>query len=317
LRRRVAEVIAGSGLSPAAIEDWEQTAVEYGRASRYRHPQALLDELTADFAEIYSHLQQHHPSSALRRLTRVTAQMAGLVFLTLIKLDEQVAARSWARTARVAACEAGDPMLQSWVLAQEAFVHYYSSRYIEALAVARHAQDIVGRLPCIGAVLAAALEARVHGRLSRGDDARAAIGAAEGALSALDAESVTASAFGYNEAQLRFHEGNALTHLGDVENAWRAQQRALELYPDSDYLDRTLVRLDRASCLVHDGDPTGALVYATQALTSCVEEERRGLLTIRGRAILRSLPPTVRALPAGRDLRDLLMITSGAEGVDE
>jgi hypothetical protein len=55
--------------------------------------------------------------TVLRRLTRVTAQIAGLMLLTLIKLDVPLAARNWARTARVAADEAGDPAIR------RSFVH--------------------------------------------------------------------------------------------------------------------------------------------------------------------------------------------------
>jgi len=146
----------------------------------------------------------------------------------------------------------------------------------------------------VGGALAAALEARALGKMHRSEDACKAIGAAEVILSQLDAESVIASAFGYNEAQLRFHEGNALTHLHDMEPAWRAQQRALDLYPESDYLDRTLVRLDRAACLAQDGDLSGAMGYATEAFVELSEEERQGLLTTRGREILRGLPSSAR-----------------------
>ena len=314
LRRQVNEAISTSGLSAAAAEDWEQTAQVYGRATRYQEPTRLLGELTADFTELCVQLQRRHSVSTLRCLIGVTAQLAGLMFLTLTKLGKQDAARSWARTARVAACEAGDPALQSWVRAQEAFVHYYAGRYGEALAVAGHARDLVGGSPCVGAALAAALEARAFGKLHRAGDARIAIGAAEAILSSLDEKSLVASAFGYNEAQLRFHEGNAWTHLGDTERAWQAQQRALELYPDSDYLDRTLVQLDRAICVANDGDPTGAIAHATEALTSCSEDERRGLLTARGREFLRMFPGT--AFPARRDLRELLMTTSSPEGTE-
>jgi transcriptional regulator with XRE-family HTH domain len=315
LRWQVTEAVTATELSPAAVDDWEQTAIEHGRATRHSQPAALLGNIAADFAELCSQLRRRQSSSTLRSLTRVTAQLAGLMFLTLIKLDEQDAARSWARTARVAAQEAGDPMLQSWVRAQEAYVHYYSGRYGEALAVAHHAQALVGGSPCVGAVLAAALEARALGKVRRGKDARVAIGAAEAILGALDAESVTASAFGYNEAQMRFHEGNALTHLRDIEGAWLAQQRALELYPDSDYLDRALVRLDRASCLAQDGDPSEAMRYATEALVSLTDEERQGLLTVRGREVLRSLPPAAQVMPAAKDFQGLL-ITSAPNGAD-
>jgi transcriptional regulator with XRE-family HTH domain len=316
LRRQVTETITSSGIGPAAVEDWEQTVLDHGRATRYRPPAALLVDLAHDFTELCGQMQVRHSSLTLRRLTRVVAQMAGLMFLTLIKLDEQDAARSWARVARIAAREAGDPTLQSWVRAQEAFVHYYSDRYGEALAVARHARNLVSGRACVGGALAAAIEARTLGRLDRREEALACIGTAEGILSGLDREAVIESAFGYNEAQLRFHEGNTLTHLADTGEAWRAQQRALALYPVDDYLDRTLVCLDRASCLAGEGDASGAMAYATQAFTALSDEMRQGLLTARGREMFESLPSPARALPAARDFRELLMITAGSEGTD-
>jgi hypothetical protein len=120
------------------------------------------------------------------------------------------------------------------------------------------------------------------------------------------------SAFGYNEAQLRFHEGNALTHLHDTEAAWRAQQRALQLYPPSDYLDRTLLQLDRASCLAFDGDVTSAMGKAASAVGRLAPEQRSGMILMRGGQILGSLSDSQRELPAARDFRDFL--TSCIEG---
>ena len=120
------------------------------------------------------------------------------------------------------------------------------------------------------------------------------------------------SAFGYNEAQLRFHEGNALTHLHDTEAAWRAQQRALQLYPPSDYLDRTLLQLDRASCLAFDGDVTTAMGKAVSAVGRLAPEQRSGMILLRGSQILSSLTDGQRKLPAARDFRDFL--TSCIEG---
>ena len=41
-------------------------------------------------------------------------------------LDDRPSFRGWARTARIAGNEAGDPETLSWILAQEAHGHYYS-----------------------------------------------------------------------------------------------------------------------------------------------------------------------------------------------
>ncbi|WP_131738634.1 hypothetical protein [Actinomadura roseirufa] len=117
------------------------------------------------------------------------------------------------------------------------------------------------------------------------------------------------SAFGYNEAQLRFHEGSALTHLGDTDRAWDAQQCALALYPSSDFMDRTLTRLDRTLCLLRDGDSTGALEVATDALAALDDQQRQGIIDLRGHEVLDALPPRQQALASARQLRELLTAT--------
>ena len=157
-------------------------------------------------------------------------------------------------------------------------------------------------------MLAAALEARAEAALGRYDETCDALRRAQAAFAELGVEGVTRSAFGYDEAQMRFHEGNAFTHLHRTDAAWQAQQRALELYPASDYMDRALIWLDRASCLAHDGDVPAAMAQATGALAGLTGHQRNGLITLRGQEIFDSLSPRQRALPPAREFRDVLML---------
>lgn len=235
--------------------------------------------------------------------------MAGLMFLTLIKLDLPLAARNWTRTARVAADEAGDPAICSWVRAQEAYVHYYAGNLTEALHVARHAHVLAGNTSCVGVPLAAALEARTLAALGQDQAARLTLARAETAVANLASDDLPPSAFGYNEAQLRFHEGNTLTHLHDTSGASAAQDRALALYPRSDFLDRTLLELDRASGFAYDGDVATVMTHTTRTLLGLSDDQRRGLIILRGHQILDSLARPQRGLPAVRDFHDLLMTT--------
>jgi tetratricopeptide (TPR) repeat protein len=309
IRRSLHEMVGDNPMSEATIEDWEQTVLQHGRAARYQPPNVLLASLAADLADLKQELARCRSAAAMRRLTRVTAHMAGLMCLALVKLDERPAFRRWARTARVAASEAGDPMTLAWVRAQEAYGHYYSGNINEALDVARHAQEVTRGFPCVGAALGAALEARAQASLGRHAETQEALRRAEAILAQLDANSTSQSAFSYSEAQLRFHEGSAYTHLHDTRSAWAAQRRALELVPANDYTDRTLTRLDRAICLAHDGDGTAAVEYAVQALSGLAEDQRQGILTLRARETLRAIPAAQRALPAAREFQDLLMLS--------
>jgi hypothetical protein len=228
--------------------------------------------------------------------------------LTLIKLDERQAFRNWSRTARIAASEADDAVTHSWVLAQESYGHFYSNDLTAAVHVAQHAQAVVPTTPCVGTVLAAALEARAQAALGRGEETRSALRRAETILAALDMDADTPSAFAYDEAQLRFHESNALTHLGDTTAAWAAQDHALELVAPGDFMDRAFTQLDRAMCLAIDGDASGAITYTLDTVLDLNEPERQGIINGRARQIIAALPARGRALPTVQDLHDLLML---------
>ncbi|MGH7158179.1 MAG: helix-turn-helix domain-containing protein [Candidatus Saccharimonadales bacterium] len=311
LRRNLHDAVSTESVSGASLDEWELTVQSHGQATRFRPAGQMLAELASDFVELQRLLERRHSASALRRLTRATAQMAGLMFLTLIKLNEPLAARSWARTARVAADEAGDNDTRSWVRAQEAYVHYYAGNLAEAVTVARQAQALAGKSLCVGVPLAAALEARALGAQGNQADAVAAVERAETALFALNADALQPSAFGYNEAQLRFHEGNAYTHLHDTAAAGVAQERALSLVPYRDFLDRTLIHLDAAACLAHDREADEAMRVATNALLDLTHEQRQGLALLRGAEVLQSLPRSQRALPVAREFHDLLTSSKG------
>jgi hypothetical protein len=234
--------------------------------------------------------------------------MAGLMSLTLLKLGEHGEARGWARTARLAADEAGDPTVRSWVRAQEAYAHYYDQSHHAAIHVARDAQAVAAGKPCAGVALSAALEARAAAALGDHDATAAALRRAEAALAEMDFTFTIRSAFGYDEAQLRFHEGSAYSNLHDTARAWTAQRRALELYPTSDYLDRALIHLDRAACLVHDGDIRTAMSHAIDTIGELTPPQRSGLIDLRARLLLDSLHTKQRALPAARDLHEMLAV---------
>jgi transcriptional regulator with XRE-family HTH domain len=313
LRQGLESALNEGIMAEASLDDWEHTVLRYGNATRHRPPALMLDDLSSDISELQRALNRHRSASALRRLTRVTAQMSGLMLLTLVKLDDRSSFRRWTRTARLAAQEAGDPEALAWVLAQEAYGHYYSGDLTEALDVAQHSQHAV-RIPCTGAVLAAALEARAQAALGRGPEARAAIARTEEIMARLDPGSVIPSAFGYSESQFRFHAGNAYTHLGDTKAAWKEQKRALEIIPAGDYTDRVLTQLDHASCLVRDRDASGAMIYASEVLVDLDSHQREGIINLRGHEVLNSLPAGEHANPAAKDFRDLLMLTTDTKG---
>jgi len=115
-------------------------------------------------------------------------------------------------------------------------------------------------------------------------------------------------------ASFRFHEGNAYTHLGDIQAALKAQERALELCPQDNYTDWAMTRLDRAQCLTYTGEVAEAVKYVGETITNLTAWQRRGIITLRAKQIVGALPEGARHLPAVRDLYEILMLADGREG---
>jgi hypothetical protein len=306
LRRSLDETLTQGVTSDAVIDDWEQMVERYGRATRDRPAALLLQDLGADLGHLQRAVDGCRSSLGKRRLVRVVAQMSGLLVLALVKLDDRGAFRRWARTARVAALEAGDPEVEAWLLAQESYGHFYSNDLSEAVVVAEHAQAASAAPGGVGAPLAAALEARAQAMIGDGRATIRALDRAESMVADLEGDALTPSAFGYNEAQLRFHAGSAYTSLGDVPRAFAAQERALALCAPGDYTDSALTHLDRAACWTIEGDATAAASEVASTLVGLSAEQRRGLIDLRAVEVMAGFSEQQRKLPAVQELRDLV-----------
>lgn len=122
----------------------------------------------------------------------------------------------------------------------------------------------------------------------------------------MDAQALMPSIGGFSEARFNFCAGNAYTHLGKTAAAYEAHKRALALYPANEYLDRTLITLDHAACLVHDNDVPAAAEYATKALLNVGADKREPMIDNRARQVLGRMSARAAGLPAVGELRDML-----------
>jgi transcriptional regulator with XRE-family HTH domain len=310
LQRGLHEALAAGPMTDATLEEWAYTVARHGRATRYRPEGELLPELVADFSDLRLLLTGRHPAPVRRALTVAAAQMAGLMALTLLKLGDP-SSRSWWRTGRAAAAAADDRATLSWIYAQESYQAYYSGDMDGAVELAVRAQQLAGGLPCVGDALAAPLEARAQAALQRGDETAQALMRAEIALDRLDPEQRIGSAFGYSESQLRFHAGNAWTHLADTDRARDEHARALELYPVEDRTDRALIGLDQAICLALDGDPAAAAHHATQTIVELPAQHRSALIIYRAEELAARVPRAQQELAEVRVLREVLALPPG------
>jgi hypothetical protein len=291
LRRKMDDTLVRATVSPTMLDQWEETTLGYGRQYQATPSLRMLCDVLLDFSEVRRMCDRRQPVELQERLCRIAAQLSGLSGLIMINLGDHRLARSFFRTARTAADETGDRQLRAWVTVRESLVPMYYGDPREALHLARKAQDLAGRSPGVAAAMAPAVEARALGMLAlrgRGDaapSARRALVRGRAVFEQLTGEQTNDLAFGFTDRQLAFYEGDTFTNLGDHKHGDEVLSRALTLYSPSDRVDRTLVRLDRATCQLHAGHPDAALQAGRDAILDLPPDHRSDILVHRARQI--------------------------------
>jgi tetratricopeptide (TPR) repeat protein len=291
LRRRMDDTLVNATVSPTMLDQWEETTLRYGQQYQATPSLRMLCDVLLDFSEVRRMCQQRQPIELQERLCRLAAQLSGLSGLIMINLGDHRMARSFFRTARTAADETGDRPLRAWVTVRESLVPMYYGDVREAIHLARKAQDLAGRAPSVAAAMAPAVEARALGQLAlRGQDdvegsARRALARGRAVFDQLSTADRSDLAFGFTERQLSFYEGDTLTNIGDHRHGDETLSRALTLYSGTERLDRTLIRLDRATCRLQAGEPEAALAAAQEAITELPSEHRTDIIVHRARQL--------------------------------
>jgi tetratricopeptide (TPR) repeat protein len=313
VRRRMDAALLGGRVSATVIDGWEETASGYARQYMTVAPLRLLCDALLDFGDIRRMFAERLPVESAERLCALAGQFSGLAGIIMIDLGDQRLARSFFRTARTAVDETGDRKLRAWVAAREALVPLYYGDPGEALTLAGAAVDLAGRNPCVAGVMAPAVAARAVARMAgRGrrdalDQAIRMFDRAHDGLDALPESDRADTAFGYTQRQLLFYEGDALITLGDCQRAERAFTRALRLYPQSEFLDRALINLGLARCLLEAGEPEQALGLSRDVLAGLPREHRPQLLVRTARQLGRSAAARHAGLPAVREYKEALL----------
>lgn len=311
IRRGTDIALDTTTVSVATLDHWEQQALGHAHAFQTAPSTRLLPDVVLDYAEVQALLKRRQPIEHQRRLWYLTAQLAGIIGFHFVDLGDHREARAWLHTAQLAADESGDRGLRAWARAHQAFPHLHYGSLPVAVDLAREARAIAGKTPCAAAALAPAIEARALAKSGRVEEAEAAIRAAETAFTQLGPDQTGDIAFGFTEGQLRFYTGNALTRIGESQRAAEAQQRALELYPAQLHVDRALIVLDQAACMVGDRKPDEGARVARDVLLGFPANQRPQVVVVAARDLYLSLPAAHRTLPEARELREVLALGAG------
>jgi tetratricopeptide (TPR) repeat protein len=313
IRRRMDGALLAGRVSETMIDRWEEISAGYARQYMTAPPLRLLCDALLDFGDIRRMCAERQPIESAERLCRLAGRLAGLAGIIMINLGDPRLARSFFGTARTAADETGDRGLRAWVAAREALVPLYYGDPGEALTLAGSAVDLAGRTLCVAGVMAPVVAARAAARMGgRGrrdalEQARAVLDRAHDALADLPACDRADTAFGYTERQLYFHEGDTLIALGDGPGASQAFAHALRGYSPGEFLDRTLIVLGQARCLLEAGEPEQALRLSQDALLGLPREHRPEIVLRVARLLGRSAAARHAGLPALREYREALL----------
>ena len=146
-----------------------------------------------------------------------------------------------------------------------------------------------------------------RGRRDALDRAREILDRAHDALDDLPACDRADTAFGHTRRQLLFHEGDTLLAMGDGQRAARAFARALRGYQPGEFLDRSLIVLGQARCLLEVGQPEQALRLSQDALLRLERGHRPEIVLRAARLLGRSVAARHAGLPAMREYREALL----------
>ncbi|MEU4352696.1 hypothetical protein [Streptomyces sp. NPDC023838] len=290
----------------ADLADLESAAETYGYGYHGQAPTRVLADLVSDFAELRPYLDTPQPVATRVRVCHTAGQMAGMIAIVLHDLGARKEARKWFATASRAAQESGDSQLHAWVLAREAMVPLNYGAPQAAARLAEQARQAAGNRPTASATLAAAVAARAYALSHQPEQARHALTAADQLMGRLDAAAQADTWLTHGEQKHHVHLSHAYTALGDTRHAQQSQQRALELSAPTSTMTRSLLAVDAAMCLHHDGDTEQACRRAVAVLDGLPAAYRTGLVHQRARDLYHAVPARHHREPAVEDLRDIL-----------
>lgn len=305
LRSRADTLLDTQSVSSASLDAWEDLAEHYGVLELTAAPALFLEQVGNDFNNIQLLLSQRQPLRTQRRLYRVMAQYAGLI--AIVSNDLGWNSQPWLSIARRAAGEAEDDALAAWTMTYQSMAYLWNGNTPKAVQIAQEAQARVRSRTSGAKSLAAAMEARAQSRLGRQAETLSAVRRSDEIFERLHSADTRVNVLGIYEHILRFFQSNALTAIGMTDAAFDAQEQAFNLAQGNvvDVVDAGLLRMDRAMCLMRNGDQDEGCRIAAETLDSFPVKSRTELIARRAQEILGTASHGAHS----SELRELLKMT--------
>ncbi|WP_447002493.1 helix-turn-helix domain-containing protein [Saccharothrix isguenensis] len=232
LRMRLDSLLSDAA-STGRLEMVEQQVLDHVTQYTRTSPTEAVASLIPDLAEVHALAARRHPVAVHRTLSTAVTMLTLLVADVHMKRGLVVDARRWYRTALLSARDGDNPLLAALVLAQQTMLAYYYETPEQTISLARRAQELAAGAVCDAAALATAAEARALGKLGDAHGVHQALADARrltDRLAELRKDDDPYAAYRFNHGRLALYASSALSNLGDLTHAHKAQDQALHAY---------------------------------------------------------------------------------------
>jgi tetratricopeptide (TPR) repeat protein len=314
--RREFEEVLNAPTSSYDVGEWERVASEYASEVGRVPPIRVIPDLLADLEEAQLRLKSS-PDNLRLPMTRVCAQLSALTAIALMNIgDFKNAGRYW-RTATRAADQADDRDLRTLIRGRRAVFALYDGRssLTSILALAGDAISIGDGTPSAGLASGYAARAQTLALLGQHQESALAVHQLADVFSHIPDQTASdrISQWGWSEQRLRHVESYVYSYAGRFNDAAKAQETALALYPKDGYQGRTQVELYKSICIIRGGDPTEGARHAVrtfQALPSSYQND--AVVRRTATLMLKSVPDDAAGLSAISEARELLALPKGS-----
>lgn len=280
-------------------EEWAEIELEYGASYPVVSPPDLLRSLAVDFYTLQGAIRLCRDELTRQRLQRTAALLSAFMAQTVSNLGRVRESKRWRRTARWSAEESRDPFASMWVRHCEIIRAGHEKRPLTSVVqLVEQAESLVPVTP--PEALPGFYAAKAQTLFLAG---RPALERTEGALDQLrraqegmpDLPWSDGTAFSFGQERVFYVESFCYSHLGEYGRASAAQDRALRLYPDSDARGPAQIELQRALCLVREGDSREGLRHACKVITELPATDRIQPVAGLGWEVMSAVPRADRA----------------------
>jgi len=229
--RGYAQKAAVTEVGPGTVEQFTADVIRLSRAYISAPPLPLFAAMHQGVSRVQAALDQKLYPAQARDLNFLAGALCGLMANASLDLGLEEAADDLARAAWTHGRIIDHAPLMGWARGTQALAAIWDKRHLDA---ARHAEDGLANTPTgMGAVRLNAIHARALAALGDGDQARAAMKAAEKARAGAapdDLHDGIAGEFAFDQAKLRYYEALSLLDSEHPSEAGQAARAAISLY---------------------------------------------------------------------------------------